>query len=50
MDKKLSRCGARAPAANALVSMPIGSGWVHGDISDDWDESDLWDLSGKVPS
>lgn len=41
---------ARIPTANALVSMCIGSCWVLCDLSDDWSEPNLWDISGKSHS
>ena len=41
--------GAGVPAAVALVSMRVGSCWVLRDLSDDWSEPNIWNLSGKSP-
>jgi len=41
--------GARVPATIALVSMRVGSCWVLRDLSDDWSEPNIWNLSGKSP-
>lgn len=50
LDRHGKLVGARVPATIALVSMRIGSCRVLRDLSDDWPEPNIWNLSGKSPS
>ena len=47
LDRHGKLVGARVPATIALVSMRIGSCWVLRDLSDNWAEPNIWNLSGK---